>query len=248
MRIDVLTVFPEMFGPVVTDSILGRANESGLLDVRVHNVRDYTTDKHNKTDEAPFGGGAGMVMFAEPISACLEDIGTEGRKLLYMSPRGKGLTHEKVLELAAGEDLVILCGHYEGVDQRVLDYWDMEEVSIGDYILTGGELPAMVLIDSVARFIPGVLGNSQAHFEESVASGLLEYPQYTKPREWRGMQVPEVLLNGHHENIHLWQLEEALKLTKERRPDLFEKYVEEHRDSMTKKEKKVLEKVLEEMG
>ena len=246
MKIDVLTLFPEMFGPVVTDSILGRANENGLLDVRVHNIRDYTTDKHNKTDDYPFGGGAGMVMYAEPISAALEANGAEGKKILYMSPRGKVLTHEKVLELAEGDDFVILCGHYEGVDQRVIDYWDMEEVSIGDYILTGGELPAMVLIDSVARFIPGVLGNSEAHFEESICSGLIEYPQYTKPREWRGMQVPEVLLSGHHENIHLWQLENSLKLTKERRPDLFEAYVEEKYQGLSKKEKKVFDKAVQE--
>ena len=246
MRIDVLTIFPEMFGPVVNESILGRANESGLLEVKVHNIRDYTTDKHNKTDDYPFGGGAGMVMYAEPISAALEANGAVGKRILYMSPRGKVLTHEKVLELAAGEDFVILCGHYEGVDQRALDYWNMEEVSIGDYILTGGELPAMVLIDSVARFVPGVLGNSEAHFEESICSGLIEYPQYTKPREWRELQVPEILLSGHHENIHLWQLEHSLRLTKARRPELFAAYVKEKRDGMTKKEKRILDEILSE--
>lgn len=246
MQIDVLTVFPEMFGPVVDESILGRANEAGIMDVRVHNIRDYTTDKHNKTDDYPFGGGAGMVMYAEPISACLEQIGAEGKKIIYMSPRGRVLTHEKVLDLAGGDDFVILCGHYEGVDQRVIDYWDMEEISIGDYILTGGELPAMVLIDSVARFVPGVLGNSEAHNEESICSGLLEYPQYTKPREWREMAVPEVVLSGHHENIHLWQLEESLRLTKERRPDLYEKYLREKAPSFTKKEKKILDKINQE--
>ncbi|MBR6700859.1 MAG: tRNA (guanosine(37)-N1)-methyltransferase TrmD [Firmicutes bacterium] len=246
MKIDVFTLFPEMFGPVVTDSILGRANESGLVEVKVHNIRDYTTDKHNKTDDYPFGGGAGMVMYAEPISAALEANGAEGKKIIYMSPRGKVLTHEKVLELASGEDLVILCGHYEGVDERALEYWNMEEISIGDYILTGGELPAMVLIDSVARFIPGVLGNSEAHSEESICSGLIEYPQYTKPREWRDMPVPEVLLSGHHENIHLWQLENSLRLTKERRPDLFEAYIKERSSALSKKEKKILDKILNE--
>ncbi|MBQ2846382.1 MAG: tRNA (guanosine(37)-N1)-methyltransferase TrmD [Firmicutes bacterium] len=246
MKIDVFTLFPEMFGPVVTDSILGRANESGLVEVKVHNIRDYTTDKHNKTDDYPFGGGAGMVMYAEPISAALEANGAEGKKIIYMSPRGKVLTHEKVLELASGEDLVILCGHYEGVDERALEYWNMEEISIGDYILTGGELPAMVLIDSVARFIPGVLGNSEAHSEESICSGLIEYPQYTKPREWRDMPVPEVLLSGHHENIHLWQLENSLRLTKERRPDLFEAYIKERSSTLSKKEKKILDKILNE--
>lgn len=243
MKIDVLTIFPEMFGPVVTESILGRANQSGLLEVNVHNIRDYTTDKHNKTDDYPFGGGAGMVMYAEPISAALEANGAQGKKIIYMSPRGKVLTHEKVLELAQGEDFVILCGHYEGVDQRVIDYWNMEEVSIGDYILTGGELPAMVLIDSVARFIPGVLGNSEAHFEESICSGLIEYPQYTKPREWRGMAVPEVVLSGHHENIHLWQFENSLRLTRERRRDLYEAYRKERYAGLTKKEKKIFDKI-----
>ena len=244
MRIDVLTVFPEMFGPVVTDSILGRANESGLLDVRVHNVRDYTTDKHNKTDEAPFGGGAGMVMFAEPISACLEDIGTEGRKLLYMSPRGKVLTHEKVLELAAGEDLVILCGHYEGVDQRVLDRLEAREVSIGDYVLTGGELPAMVLIDTVARFLDGVLAGDESVNDESIYSGLLEFPQYSKPREYEGDEVPEILLSGNHGEIDLWRWEQSLALTKERRPDLFEEYVRSAA-GLTKRQKAILTKYLE---
>jgi len=243
MQIDVLTVFPEMFTPVVDTSILGRANDAGIIDVKVHNIRDYTTDKHNKTDDYPFGGGAGMVMYAEPISACLEQVGAKGKKIIYMSPRGRILTHEKVLELANGDDFVILCGHYEGVDQRVIDYWEMEEISIGDYILTGGELPAMVVIDSVARFVPGVLGNSEAHHEESICSGLLEYPQYTKPREWREMAVPEVLLSGHHENIHLYQLEESLRLTKERRPDLYEKYLREKAPSFNKKEKKVLDKL-----
>ena len=243
MKIDVLTIFPEMFGPVVTESILGRANQSGLLEVNVHNIRDYTTDKHNKTDDYPFGGGAGMVMYAEPISAALEANAAQGKKIIYMSPRGKVLTHEKVLELAQGEDFVILCGHYEGVDQRVIDYWNMEEVSIGDYILTGGELPAMVLIDSVARFIPGVLGNSEAHFEESICSGLIEYPQYTKPREWRGMAVPEVVLSGHHENIHLWQFENSLRLTRERRSDLYEAYRREKYEGLTKKEKKIFDKI-----
>ncbi len=243
MKIDVLTIFPEMFGPVVTESILGRANQSGLLEVNVHNIRDYTTDKHNKTDDYPFGGGAGMVMYAEPISAALEANSAQGKKIIYMSPRGKVLTHEKVLDLAQGEDFVILCGHYEGVDQRVIDYWNMEEVSIGDYILTGGELPAMVLIDSVARFIPGVLGNSEAHFEESICSGLIEYPQYTKPREWRGMAVPEVVLSGHHENIHLWQFENSLRLTRERRSDLYEAYRREKYEGLTKKEKKIFDKI-----
>ena len=225
MRIDVLTLFPDMFRPVTEESILGRAAENGILDIRLTNIRDYTLDKHNKTDDYPFGGGAGMVMYAEPIFRSLEAVGAEGKRVLYMSPRGKMLDQEMIEALSREESLVILCGHYEGVDQRALDYWNMEEVSIGDYVLTGGELPAMVLIDAVARLIPDVLGNSLAHLEESVYSGLLEYPQYTKPREFRGMDVPEVLLSGHHKMIHLWQLEQSMRLTKERRPDLWQTYL-----------------------
>lgn len=243
---NVLTIFPEMFGDFIGSSLCAKAIDRGHIAVNLYNFRDYTTDKHNRVDDYPFGGGAGMVMYAEPISAALEANGAEGKKIIYMSPRGKVLTHEKVLELASGEDLVILCGHYEGVDERALEYWNMEEISIGDYILTGGELPAMVLIDSVARFIPGVLGNSEAHSEESICSGLIEYPQYTKPREWRDMPVPEVLLSGHHENIHLWQLENSLRLTKERRPDLFEAYIKERSSTLSKKEKKILDKILNE--
>ena len=243
MRIDVLTLFPDMFRPVTEESILGRAAENGILDIRLTNIRDYTLDKHNKTDDYPFGGGAGMVMYAEPIFRSLEAVGAEGKRVLYMSPRGKMLDQEMIEALSREESLVILCGHYEGVDQRALDYWNMEEVSIGDYVLTGGELPAMVLIDAVARLIPDVLGNSLAHLEESVYSGLLEYPQYTKPREFRGMDVPEVLLSGHHKMIHLWQLEQSMRLTKERRPDLWQTYLNSA-GALSKEEKKVLARVL----
>ncbi|WP_130863839.1 tRNA (guanosine(37)-N1)-methyltransferase TrmD [Bacilliculturomica massiliensis] len=243
MRIDVLTLFPNMFRPVTEESILGRAAENGILDIRLTNIRDYTLDKHNKTDDYPFGGGAGMVMYAEPIFRSLEAVGAEGKRVLYMSPRGKMLDQQMIEELSREDSLVILCGHYEGVDQRALDHWNMEEVSIGDYVLTGGELPAMVLIDAVARLIPEVLGNSLAHLEESVYSGLLEYPQYTKPREFRGMEVPEILLSGHHRMIHLWQLEQSMRLTKERRPDLWQTYLDSA-ETLDKEEKKVLARVL----
>lgn len=244
MKIDILTLFPQMFAPL-SESILGRAAENGLLEINTVNIRDYTLDKHNKTDDYPFGGGAGMVLYAEPVFRSLEAISARGKRILYMSPRGRILDGALAEELSREEELVILCGHYEGVDQRALDYWNMEEVSIGDYVLTGGELPAMVLIDTVARMIPDVLGNNEAHREESVYSGLLEYPQYTKPREYEGMKVPDVLLSGHHKMIHLWQLEQAMRLTKERRPDLWQAYLL-RADELTKEEKKVLAQVLSE--
>ncbi|MBQ9931309.1 MAG: tRNA (guanosine(37)-N1)-methyltransferase TrmD [Firmicutes bacterium] len=243
MNIHVLTLFPDMFLPV-TQSILGRAEEKGLLQVRVTNIRDYTLDKHNRTDDTPFGGGAGMVMSPEPAFRALEAIGAQGKRILYPSPRGKVLDQSLIEDLAKQEDVVILCGHYEGVDQRILDHWEMEEVSIGDYVLTGGELPAMVIIDAVARLIPGVLGSPDSHLEESIYSGLLEYPHYTKPREFRGLSVPEVLVSGNHQLIHLWRFEESLKLTKERRPDLLEEFVRAA-DSLTKQEKKILRGILE---
>ena len=229
MKIDVLTLFPEMFGPVTEYSMLGKAADKGLLDVRLTNIRDFAKDKHNRTDDYPFGGGGGMVMIADPIFSALEHIDAKAKKIIYMSPRGKILDEEKIRELAELDSFVILCGHYEGVDQRVLDYWDAEEISIGDYVLTGGELPAMVLIDSVARLIPGVLGNEDSAMNESVYSGLLEHPQYSQPREYRGIAVPEVLLSGHHKNIELWKLEQSLALTKERRPEMFREFIS-HRD------------------
>lgn len=243
MRIDVLTLFPEMFVPVKT-SMLGRAEEKGILEIRLTDIRDFSNNKHKKTDDYPFGGGGGMVMMPDPIFGALEHIGAKGKKLIYMSPRGKVLDEEKVKELAALDELVILCGHYEGVDQRVLDHWDAEEISIGDYVLTGGELPAMVLIDSVARLLPGVLGNENSAMEESIYSGLLEHPQYTQPREYAGMQVPEVLLNGNHKLIEEWKFRQSLLLTKERRPDLFEEFIRD-RESFTKAQNKIIDEILQ---
>ena len=243
MNIDILTLFPEMF-TAVTSSILGKAGEKGILDIRLTNIRDYRMDKHKKADDYPFGGGAGMVLLADPVFRAMEAVKAEGKRSLYMSPRGRILDQELIQQLAQEKELVILCGHYEGVDQRILDYWNMEEVSIGDYVLTGGELPAMVLIDSVARMIPDVLSSSHAALDESVYSGLLEYPQYTKPRNYRDMEVPEVLVSGNHKNIHLWKLEQSLRLTKQRRPDLFRKFLSKG-ESLTKEEKKLLEKILE---
>ena len=244
MKIDVLTLFPEMFTPVTGASMLGRAAEKGILDIALHNIRDYTQDKHNRTDDYPFGGGGGMVQMADPIFRTLEDIGAEGKRLLYMSPRGKIIDQPMLQELAAEEELVILCGHYEGVDQRVLDHWNAEEVSIGDYILTGGELPAMVLIDAVARLIPGVLGNKDSALDESIYSGLLEHPQYTQPRDYRGMEVPEVLTSGNHRRIHLWRLEKSLELTARRRPEMLIEYAR-RRETLDKEERRLLDTTLQ---
>lgn len=244
MRIDVLTLFPEMFTPVTEESILGRAGENGILDIRLTNIRDYSQDKHKKADDYPFGGGAGMVMLADPVFRALNQVGAKGKRIIYMSPRGKLLDKELITELSQEKELVLLCGHYEGIDQRIIDFWEMEEISVGDYILTGGELPAMILIDAVARMIPEVLGSSSAHNEESIYSGLLEYPQYTKPRQYEGMDVPEVLVSGNHKLIHLWQFEKSLELTKKKRPDLWDQFLRREKN-LTKDEKKILQKVME---
>ncbi len=242
MNIDILTIFPEMFAPLKM-SMLQRAESQGLLSINLHNVREYSLDKHRKTDEYPFGGGRGLIMTCDPVFRCLEDIGAEGKRIVYMSPKGRVLDQALAEEYAAEEDLVILCGHYEGIDQRILDGWQMEEVSIGDYILTGGEPAAIVFVDAVARLLPGVLASEEAAYEESIYSGLLEAPQYTKPREYRGMQVPEVLVGGNHKNIHLWQFEQALRLTAERRPDLLERFINQDRE-LSKEEKKIMDNVL----
>jgi tRNA (guanine37-N1)-methyltransferase len=244
VKIDILTLFPEMFAPLKT-SMLGRASEKGILDIRLTDIRDYTKDKHNRTDDYPFGGGVGMVMMADPVFSALRAVGAERKKIIYMSPKGKVLDQEKIEELSRTDEMVVLCGHYEGIDERILEQWDIEEISIGDYILTGGEPAAIVLVDAVARLVPGVLSHNESAVDESIYSGLLEYPQYTKPREYEGLKVPEVLLNGNHRLIYLWRLEQSLRLTKERRPDLFEKFLEKTSE-LAKDEKKVLEKVLQE--
>lgn len=240
MKINILTLFPEMFAPL-QESMLGRAREKGILDINLINIRDYTEDKHNRVDDTPFGGGAGMVMQVQPILSAYRENHLQG-PCLYMSPRGKMLNGEMAESLSRQEEITILCGHYEGVDQRALDLLQAEEVTIGDYILTGGELPAMVLVDTVARFLDGVLAGEESVKEESVYSGLLEYPHYTKPREVEGLTVPDVLVSGNHEKIDLWRYEKSLELTKERRPDLFREYLESE-PSLSKKEKKILEEI-----
>ncbi|MEG1524039.1 MAG: tRNA (guanosine(37)-N1)-methyltransferase TrmD [Clostridia bacterium] len=223
MRIDVLSLFPEMFLQPMSASMLGRAQTNGLLEIRTHNIRDYADNKHHKTDDYPFGGGAGMVMMVQPIVDCVNAVldGAPARRIL-LTPRGRLLTPELARELANEPRLLLVCGHYEGVDERAMSVLD-EEISIGDYVLTGGELPAMVLIDCVSRFVPGVLGSEDSAEEESFSEGLLEYSQYTRPADFRGMQVPEILLNGHHANIKQWRLERAIQKTMEQRPELLEK-------------------------
>ncbi|MBK5246509.1 MAG: tRNA (guanosine(37)-N1)-methyltransferase TrmD [Peptostreptococcaceae bacterium] len=244
MKINVLTLFPNMFAPVVSESMLGKANEKGILELNIIDIRDFSNNKHNKADDTPFGGGVGMVMNVEPIFGALESIEAEDKKIIYMSPRGKLLDQEMIEKLSGEKELTILCGHYEGVDERVINYWNMEEVSVGDYILTGGELPAMILIDAVARLVPEVLGSGISVKEESIYSGLLEHAQYTKPREFKGQNVPEVLVSGNHRLIHLWKFEESLKITKERRPDLLDNFIKNQKN-LDKDELKILKKVLE---
>ena len=245
MNIDILTIFPEMFAPLKM-SILARAEEAGLLSIALHNVRDYSMDKHKKTDDSPIGGGQGLVMTCDPVYRCLDSIKAQGKRILYMSPKGKTLDRELVRDLSQMEDLIILCGHYEGIDERILQGWNMEEVSVGDYVLTGGEPAAIVLVDAVARLIPGVLASEEAAMEESIYSGLLEYPQYTKPRQYAGMKVPEVLTSGNHKEIYLWQLEQSLRLTRARRPDLFAAYLAKEQ-GLSQEEKKVLQRVIQDV-
>ncbi len=225
MRIDILTLFPDMCRAVFNESITGRAIQKGILQIHARNIRDYTLDKHNRVDDTPYGGGMGMLMQAQPIYDCFkalcEELG-ERPHLIYMSPQGSVLTQQKAVELSKLPNLCILCGHYEGVDERVLEEIVDEEISIGDYVLTGGELPALVLADSIARMIDGVLANEDAYTLESHYNSLLEYPQYTKPAVWNEKEVPAVLLSGHHANIEKWRREQSIRRTFERRPDMLE--------------------------
>lgn len=219
MRIDILTLFPEMFAPLKT-SIIGRAVESEKIQIEVHDIRDYTLDKHKKCDDAPFGGGAGMVMTPQPIASAIEAIDKDHlAKRIYLSPKGKTLSQNIVTEYAKCERLLLLCGHYEGVDQRVIDLFIDEELSIGDYVLTGGELPAMVLTDAVCRYVDGVI-NAQSLSQESFSSGLLEYPHYTRPQEFMGLKVPDVLTSGNHGEVDKWREKKAYEITAKNRPDL----------------------------
>lgn len=222
MRIDVLTLFPEMFTPLKT-SIIGRAVESGKLEINIVDIRDYTLDKHKKCDDTPFGGGAGMVMMPQPIASAINAVDPDHKaKRIYLSPKGRVFNQKIVLEYAKYERILLLCGHYEGVDQRVIDLFIDEELSVGDFVLTGGEIPAMAVVDAVARYVDGVI-NGESLEQESFASGVLEYPHYTRPQEFMGLKVPEVLVSGHHGKIDAWRAEKSLEITAKNRPDLLKK-------------------------
>ena len=243
MKFDVLTLFPEMFEPI-KQSIIGRATEKNIIEINLINIRDFSKDKHKKVDDTPYGGGAGMLMRPDVVYDCYNSVKSNNSKLIYLSPQGNRLNQAKVEQLAKEEHLIVLCGHYEGIDQRVIDKIVDEEISIGDYVLTGGELPAMVLVDSVSRYVSGVLKENSIS-EESFSNGLLEYPQYTRPEVFEGIEVPEVLKSGHHKNIDNWRREQALKRTFEKRPELLEqaelsekdkKFIKELKKDFKKKE------------
>lgn len=243
MRFDILTLFPDLVSAVLGESIIGRACKSGAITIKTHQIRDYSTDKHHRVDDTTYGGGMGMLMAAPPLYNCFQGVkrdraqdGFTGTSLvIYLSPAGSLLTQSKAKELADYDGLILLCGHYEGIDQRIIDELVDEEISIGDYVLTGGEIPACILVDAVARLVPGVLSDPKCHEEESISSGLLEYPQYTKPAVFHDRSVPEVLLNGDHAKVDRWRLEQSLERTRERRPDLYEKYMAEHPEPEKKK-------------
>lgn len=233
MRIDIATLFPEMCERVLDESIIGRARKAGKITVNCHNIREWSTDKHRRVDDTTYGGGMGMLMQAEPIYRCFLDVTkdmAEKPHTIYMSPKGKLFTQQKAKEFLKKENIFIICGHYEGVDQRIIDKIVDEEISVGDYVLTGGELPALIVTDAVSRLCEGVLSANVCFEDESHYNGLLEYPQYTKPEEWEGMKVPEVLLSGHHKNIDDWRMQKSLEITEKNRPDMYEAY-------MTEKEK-----------
>ncbi len=231
MRFDVMTLFPELVSSVLGESIIGRAQKAGLISVYAHNIRDFANNKHRKVDDTPYGGGFGMLMMAPPVYDCYEfvkkqveaDLGENVKsRVIYMSPQGKILTQEKAQELAEYDNLIILCGHYEGIDSRVLEEIVDEEISIGDYVLTGGEMPACVLIDCVSRLKDGVLADKKCYEDESISCGRLEYPQYTRPYEFHGKKVPDVLISGNHAEIDKWRTQQSLEITKKKRPDLLD--------------------------
>lgn len=245
MKIDILTLFPEMFDGPFGASIIKRAREKGLLDIRTINIRDFARDKHRITDDYPFGGGAGMVMKPEPITEALESIvrrdGNQPKTVILMSPQGEVFSQKTAVELAQLPHIVFICGHYEGIDERVRESVVSREISIGDYVLTGGELPCMVVVDALARMIPGVLGEEESAVKDSFYDGLLEYPQYTRPREYRGLKVPEILLSGDHGRIARWRRQQSLKRTLERRPDILK--VEE----LSEEDRKILQEKFDEV-
>ncbi len=230
MKFDIMTLFPDLVDTVLGESIIGRAQKSGAIEIKTYNIRDYSENKHRRVDDTPYGGGKGMLMMAPPIYRCYEAIcdarpeHKENRRVVFMSPSGQLFNQKKAEELSKYDQLIILCGHYEGVDRRIIDEIVDEEISIGDYVLTGGEIPACILVDCVARLVDGVLADPECYEKESISSGYLEYPQYTRPYEFHGVKVPDVLISGHHENIDIWRREQALAQTVRNRPDILEKF------------------------
>lgn len=240
MRIDILTLFPDMCNAYLSESIIGRARKAGKVQIECIDIRNYTKDKHRRVDDTPYGGGMGMIMQVEPVFDCFEALCNEiGERphLIYLTPQGKTLTQQRVKELSKMNNIALLCGHYEGIDERVIEELQPEEISVGDYVLTGGELPALILADSISRMLPGVLSDDECFTEESHFSSLLEYPQYTRPYEWHGRRVPDVLLTGHHANVEKWRREQSLERTLERRPDMLEKA------DLSKKDREYLEEL-----
>lgn len=239
MKFTIMTLFPEMVRDGLNTSILSRAQEKGYIDIEAVNIRDYTTDKHKKVDDYPYGGGAGMLMQAQPVYDCFQAI-AKGRKprTIYVTPQGRTFDQAFAKELSKEPELIILCGHYEGIDERVLEEIVTDYVSIGDYVLTGGELPAMVMVDAISRLVPGVLGNNESATGESFEEDLLEYPQYSRPEVWNGKSVPPILLSGDHAKVDAWRLEQSIERTKQRRPDLYEKYMKAHPPVEKKKRRK----------
>ncbi|MCI0502037.1 MAG: tRNA (guanosine(37)-N1)-methyltransferase TrmD [Fusobacteria bacterium] len=226
MKYEVMTLFPGMFEGIIEESLIKKAIAKDIIEINLHDFRKFSKNKHNKVDDYPYGGGKGLVISPEPIIAAYNSLNLlENKKTIFLSPAGKKLTQEKVLELSQYDQLILICGHYEGIDERVIELIVDEEISIGDYILTGGEIPAMVLIDAVSRYVDGVVGSKESVLEDSLSNGLLKYPQYTMPRSFEGLEVPEVLLSGHHENIAKWRKEKSFERTKNKRPDLWEEYI-----------------------
>jgi len=233
MIFDIMTLFPDLVNTVLGESIIGRAQKNGFIEIECHNIRDYSEDKHRRVDDTPYGGGKGMLMMAPPIYNCYKSIidkrssSVRSSHVIYMSPAGSVFNQKKAEELSKHEHIIILCGHYEGVDRRIIDEIVDEEISIGDYVLTGGEIPACIIVDSVSRLLNGVLSDPECYQNESISSGLLEYPQYTRPYEFHGVKVPDILLSGHHENIDAWRFEQAKAITMEKRPDIIQKFGKE---------------------
>lgn len=227
MRFHIMTLFPDIFNSYMNESIMKRGVEKGIIEVNIYNIRDFSTNKHKKVDDYPFGGGAGMVMTPQPIydtyKYIVDKFEIKDPRVIYLTPKGKVHNQDIASEMSTFEDVILLCGHYEGIDQRIIDSIVTDEISIGDYVLTGGELPALILIDSISRLIPGVLSQNESFEEESFKDNLLEYPHYTRPREFMGMEVPQVLLSGNHKNIDAWRHDKSIEITKERRPDLYKK-------------------------